>query len=451
MKLQFLGATGTVTGSKFLISTQGKRVLVDCGMYQGVKNLRERNWQAFPVDPKSIDVILLTHAHIDHSGYIPALMKQGFHGVVYCTKATFELCAVLLPDSGFLQEEDARYANKKKFSRHEQALPLYTEQEARRSLKLFKTVHYHEVVNLFEGVSASFRPVGHILGSSSILLEAEGKRVLFSGDVGRQDDLVMRSPEPLPECDYLLLESTYGNRLHDNIDPFTYLADIINKTVQRGGIVLMPSFAVGRAQTMLHILQVLKEQDKIVDVPVFLNSPMAITATEIFSRHHKEHKLTQEQCHKIDEGTHFVRTADESIALNNKKFPAVIISASGMASGGRVLHHLKSLVTHHNNSVIFLGFQALGTRGDAMVHGANTIKIHGQYLPVKAEVYHFDSLSAHADYSELMTWLKTAPVPPKQTFLVHGEPVPADTMRLRIKDELGWKVSVPEYLSEITL
>lgn len=451
MKIQFLGAAGTVTGSKYLVTVEGKRILVDCGMYQGVKTLRERNWQPFPVDPKSIDAILLTHAHIDHSGYIPALVKNGFKGRVYCTNATYELCKVLLPDSGFLQEEDARYANKKKFSRHEHAEPLYTEDDARKSLRLFDTIHYHEKLDLPAGMSATFRPVGHILGSSSILLEAGGKRVLFSGDIGRQNDLVMRSPEPLPECDYLLLESTYGNRLHDTIDPFTYLEEIINKTIKRGGIVLMPSFAVGRAQTMLYILQLLKEQDRIPDIPVYLNSPMAITATEIFCRHHKEHKLTAEDCTKIDAGTHYVRSAEESMALNNKKYPCVIISASGMASGGRVLHHLKSLVTHHNNSVVFLGFQAPGTRGDAMVSGASNIKIHGQYLPVKAEIHHFDALSAHADYQEIMTWLRTAPKPPRRTFIVHGEPVPADMMRLRIKDELGWKVNVPEYLSEVVL
>lgn len=451
MKIRFLGGAGTVTGSKYLLNIDNKKILVDCGLYQGVKNLRNKNWQEFPVEPSTIDAILLTHAHIDHSGYIPALMKGGFKGPVFTSSGTLDLCAVLLPDSGYLQEEEARYANRKHFSKHSPAVPLYTEEEARKSLGLFKPVSMNKIIEIIPGVTATFTPVGHILGASAIRVTVKGKSITFSGDVGRSDDLVMKPPQTLAQTDYLVVESTYGNRLHGKLDVFEYFEKIINKTSKRGGIVLIPSFAVGRTQINLHILQILKHSHRIPNLPIFLNSPMAISATEIYCRHNKEHKLSAEQCSLIDEGTKYVRTAEQSIELNNSRHPSVIITASGMASGGRVLHHLKSLVTHPQNSIVFIGFQAPGTRGDAMVNGASEIKIHGEYYPVKAEVHHNDSLSAHGDYAEIINWLEPSNIAPKKVFVTHGERSAADAMRLKLKDKFLWDVCVPELNDEFEL
>lgn len=451
MKIKFLGGAGTVTGSKYLLAINNKRILVDCGLFQGVKNLREKNWQAFPEDIKSIDAIVLTHAHIDHSGYIPALTKAGFKGSIYCSSATLDLCKVLLPDSGYLQEEDARYANYKKFSKHHPALPLYTEDDARQSLNSFQAVNLNEEIQITDDIKASFSPVGHILGACSVRIEANGKSITFSGDVGRQNDLVMYPPKPIKDTDYLVVESTYGDRKHEEIDALSFFEKIINTTSKRGGIVLIPSFAVGRTQINLHIIQQLKDQKRIPNLPVHLNSPMAITATEIFCKHHEEHKLSDEQCKIIDQNTHYVRTPEESIELNASKYPSVIISASGMASGGRVLHHLKSLIPYHQHSIVFIGFQAPGTRGDALVNGANEIKIHGQYYPVKAEIHHSGSLSAHGDYSEIISWLKQSNIHPKHVFVTHGERTASDSMRVKLKDTFGWDTCVPDVGEEIEL
>ncbi|KZY44698.1 hypothetical protein A3732_11895 [Oleiphilus sp. HI0050] len=358
---------------------------------------------------------------------------------------------MLLPDAGFLQEEDARYANRKRFSKHSPALPLYTEEDANASLELFEPVSMNKEIEILKGVKVEFKPVGHILGAASIRLSALGRSITFSGDVGRSDDLVMKAPQKLSETDYLVVESTYGDRLHEDIDAFAFFEEIINKTSKRGGIVLMPSFAVGRTQINLHILQELKKQGRIPDLPIFLNSPMAITATEIYCRHNKEHKLSASQCAEIDHGTHFVRTAEESIALNGSSYPSVIISASGMASGGRVLHHLKNLLPHHQHSIVFIGFQAPGTRGDTLVSGAAEVKIHGQYYPVKAEVYHSGSLSAHGDYQEIIDWLRASKISPKQVFVTHGERSASDSMRMKIKEQLGLKACVPEPGQEFEL
>jgi metallo-beta-lactamase family protein len=444
MKIKFLGGAGTVTGSKYLLTVHDRKILVDCGLFQGVKNLREKNWQEFPVDAASIEAIILTHAHIDHSGYIPALMKAGFKGKIFCSGATFDLCKVLLPDAGYLQEEDARYANYKKFSKHSPALPLYTEADARRSLGFFVPVSTNQEIEISDDIKATFTPVGHILGACAVRISALGKSITFSGDVGRQNDLVMYPPQAIAETDYLVVESTYGDRKHEETDAFSFFEDIINKTSKRGGIVLIPSFAVGRTQINLHIIQLLKAQKRIPDLPIYLNSPMAISATEIFCHHHKEHKLSDEQCRLIDEGTHYVHTPEESVELNASKYPSVIISASGMASGGRVLHHLKSLLPYHQHSIVFIGFQAPGTRGDALVNGAAEVKIHGEYYPVKAQIYHNGSLSAHGDYSEIISWLKQSDIHPKSVFVTHGERSAADSMRLKLKDAFGWKVCVPD-------
>ncbi len=451
MELRFLGATQTVTGSSYLVSSNGSRVLVDCGLYQGVKNLRLRNRQPTAEPASSIDAVALTHAHVDHSGLLPALYRQGYRGPVYCSAATLDLCRVLLPDAGFLQEEDARYANRKHFSRHSPAEPLFTEDDAHRVLKQFRAVGTGVPQPLAKGLDMQFVPAGHILGACSLLVDDGERKVLFSGDLGRPADPLMRAPDAPPAADYLVVESTYGDRTHAVIDPERAFETLINDTIGRGGIVLIPAFAVGRAQLVLHILQRLKARRAIPDVPVYLNSPMAIRATDIFCAHPEEHRLGRADCEAIDAGTIRVRTVEESQALTRNKYPCVIISASGMASGGRVLHHLKSLVGDHRNSVVFVGFQAPGTRGAAMVGGAPQIKIHGSWFPVRAEIHSLDALSAHADAHELIAWMRRLPVPPRHTFVTHGEPAAADALRLRIQDELGWRVSVPEYRDEVTL
>ncbi|GLQ31041.1 MBL fold metallo-hydrolase RNA specificity domain-containing protein [Litoribrevibacter albus] len=451
MKLQFLGACQTVTGSKTLVSYQNKRILIDAGMFQGQKELRLQNWQPFPIDPASIDAILLTHAHIDHSGFLPALMKQGFHGPVYCTSGTKALCDVLLPDAGFLQEEDARYANKKGFSKHSPALPLFTEKEARRSLSLFEPLGSETQLSLNRDWRAEFFPSGHILGASSIRLETPETSVCFSGDLGRYDDLMMYPPISPPHSDYVVMESTYGDEQHLKVNADEILAKIITDTVQRGGIVLIPSFAVGRAQLLLHIITKLKESHRIPQVPIFLNSPMAIKATEIYSHFHRQHKLSKEDCERIDRNTTYVKTMEESIELNNRTYPSVIVSASGMASGGRVLHHLKTMAKNYRNSIVFSGFQAPGTRGDAMVNGATQIKMHGQYIPVKAEVHQLTSLSAHADQAGLLNWLSKIQPSPKKVFINHGEPLASDILKTQIEERFSIPVECVQSGQKVVL
>ncbi|MCA6064585.1 MBL fold metallo-hydrolase [Thalassolituus marinus] len=445
-QVQFIGATGTVTGSKYLVKYDRYKLLIDCGLFQGIKNVRRRNWTELPFHADNVDAVLLTHAHIDHSGFLPALMKRGFHGPIYCSEGTHALCKVLLPDAGYLQEEDAKYANKKRFSKHEPAEALYTEDDARKVLKQFRHIATSDTLELPGGMTATFTPTGHILGACAIRLEYQGKSITFTGDVGRSNDMIMYPPKPLAATDYLVVESTYGNRLHEEIDAEQAIADVVNRTAARGGIVLMPAFAVGRAQLVIHILQKLLEQNRIPTMPVYLNSPMAIRATEIFFSLHDEHKLSKEDCEKMDHITHYVKTVEESIELNNRKYPGIIISASGMASGGRVLHHLKTLVGDARNSVLFLGYQAAGTRGDSLTNGADHIKIHGQYFPVKAEVANLQALSSHGDYREISDWLKKMPGKPTKVFITHGESCAADCMRLHLQDEFGWNVEVPEYL-----
>tara|TARA_R110002110_G_scaffold391972_1_gene605341 strand:- start:263 stop:1624 length:1362 start_codon:yes stop_codon:yes gene_type:complete len=453
MKLRFLGGAGTVTGSRYLLSDDKHRVLIDCGMYQGVKTLRRRNWAKFPVDPGTIDAVVLTHAHIDHSGYLPALVKNGFKGKIYCTQGTNDLCKVLLPDAGYLQEEDAKYAFRKKFSKHEHPEPLFTVKDAMEALKHFEPLHYHETFEPVKGFEVTFTPAGHILGSSCVHVhhKAHDRTVVFSGDVGRQNDPIMRPPEPISKADVLVCESTYGDRLHEEIDPETELAEIITRTAGRGGIVLMPAFAVGRAQMLLYVIHKIMKEGRIPKLPVFLNSPMAIKATEIFCKHHKEHKLSASQCEEIDSHTEFVRTVDESIKLDSVRYPCIIVSASGMASGGRVLHHLKTLLPNYRNSVVFAGFQASGTRGDRLVAGVESVKIHGEYWPVKAEIHNMGSLSAHGDYNELLQWLEQGSLEPGKVYVTHGEMLASDIMRKRIHEKFGWDSEVPDLFEEVEI
>lgn len=451
MRLTFLGGTGTVTGSKYLLEHKGQRLLVDAGLYQGLKQLRLRNWDSFPVAPSEIDAIVLTHAHLDHSGFIPRLVQLGFRGRVYCTSATRDLCALILPDSGRLLEEEADFANRHGFSKHHPALPLYTEQDAQAALRHFTSREFDEGFEPVPGVRVQLRRAGHLLGAASVRVEWEGRSILFSGDLGRAHDLLMMPPA-LPEAaDTVVIESTYGDRAHADTDPLTELAAVINRTAARGGLVVIPSFAIGRAQALMYCLHLLRQQHRIPDLPAFLNSPMAADATHIYRKHRAEHRLTPEQCEAMCSAARIVNSVEESKRLNDMRFPAVIISASGMASGGRVLHHLKAFAPDDRNSILFAGFQAAGTRGAAMVGGARTVKIHGQQVPIRADVAQLDSLSAHADRDELLAWIGALPSAPQQVFVTHGEPVAADALRQAIEERHHWRCSVPEYRDTVEL
>ncbi len=445
MKLNFLGAANTVTGSRHLVEAQGVRVLLDCGLFQGYKTLRERNWAPLAVAPSTIDAVVLSHAHLDHSGWLPLLVKQGFKGPVYASPATRDLAEVLLLDSAHLQEEDARRANRGGWSRHQPALPLYTVADAKRALS--------KIVSVPAGRSASvgdtrinLTPAGHLLGAMAIGVQARGRTLVFSGDLGRDDDLMMPAPQPIEHADVLLIESTYGNRRHPIEDVQARLGAIIRATTQRGGSVLLPSFAVGRAQALMLVLQRLKAAGEIAaELPLFLDSPMAIAATALYQRHRRLLRIPAREAASLADGVTLVATPAESEKLTRSRWPKVVIAASGMATGGRVLHHLKAMAPHPRHAIVFPGFQVGGTRGAALIAGAREVKIHGQYVAVKAEVSHLEGFSGHADADGLMAWLRGFESPPQQTFVVHGEPEAADTLRLRIQDELGWRVSAPDH------
>ena len=451
MQLRFLGGTGTVTGSKYLVEHEGRRLLVDCGLFQGLKQLRLRNWAELPVLARAIDAVVLTHAHIDHSGYLPRLVELGFRGKVYATPATAELCALLLPDSGHLQEEEARYANRHGFSKHAPALPLYTEAAARRALAQFEVRGLDTAFEPLPGFEAHFRRAGHILGAASVHLRCNSGSVMFSGDLGRDDDLLMKPPAPPEGADFVLIESTYGNRTHGTEDPLAKLAAVVGRTAARGGIVVVPAFAVGRAQTLLYAIHRLKAEQRIPDLPVYLNSPMAADVTTILRRHLDEHRLSADECHAIFTGVKFVNSEEESRALNSLRYPSIIVSASGMATGGRVVHHLKAYAPDARNAIVFAGFQAVGTRGAAMLGGAREIKMHGAWIPVRAEVASLDGLSAHADRDGLLAWIGALPQPPRHVYVTHGEPEAADALRQAIEERHRWPCSVPEYLESAEL
>jgi metallo-beta-lactamase family protein len=450
VKLTFLGAAGTVTGSKYLLEAEDERILVDCGLYQGVKQLRLRNWKPLPVAPESIGAVLLTHAHIDHSGFLPALVRDGFGGRAFCTPPTRDLCEILLPDAGHLQEEDARYANRKGFSKHHPALPLYTEDDAKHALSALSALPFEDW-NEAGPFRFRFRPAGHILGAASIEVEHAGRRVLFSGDLGRAEDLLMQPPVPPEAPDWVVIESTYGDRLHVKADPFEVLAAVLTRTVTRGGILLIPSFAVGRTQTLLYCFHEIFRRGLADEVPVFVNSPMATDVTNLFHESSQYHRLPEELCGAVCDVAHYTRSPEESEELAASRTPAAIISASGMASGGRVLFHLRALAPDARNTILFPGFQAPGTRGDALVHGARSIKIHGSQVPVEAEVLQLDIFSAHADQAGLLAWLEACERPPRRVFVTHGEAVAADTLRREIQDALGYSATVPEYRETVEL
>jgi metallo-beta-lactamase family protein len=461
--LRFLGATGTVTGSKYLVEHDGFRTLVDCGLFQGLKELRLRNWSAPPFDPATLGVVLLTHAHLDHSGYLPVLYRHGYAGEILTTPASRDLCGILLPDSGHLQEEDARFANKKGYSKHKPALPLYTQDEARRVLPHIRSVDFDSPQEIGPGITATFRAVGHIVGAAMIELRLKSKSggekvIVFSGDLGRPAQPIVPDPEALPPCDHLLLDSTYGNRDHPKDDPGVRLGRIVNETIRRGGTLLIPAFAVGRTQHVMFLLRSLRADGTIPsDVPIFVDSPMAIEANRIVLRHPE---AQDDEMRAANAGggdvlgmrdIRFATTAIESKALNDIAYPAIIISASGMAEGGRILHHLAYKLSDPRATVLFVGFQAVGTRGRALQDGKDFVKMYGREIPVKARIETLDGLSAHADRGETVGWLKSAKTLPGRVHLVHGEPGARDALAATIRESLRLDVNCPDYLDSVEL
>lgn len=443
--VHFLGAAGTVTGSKFVLEHAGRRVMIDCGLFQGYKQLRLRNWKPLPIDPAGLDAVLLTHAHLDHSGYIPLLVRHGFNGPVLATPATIALAAHLLRDSGFIQEKDAEFANRHGYSRHRPARPLYTRADAENCLGSFRPVEFHTDLDVAPGIRARYTRAGHILGAASIRIEVADRSIVFSGDLGNRNSATMPPPEAIEPADFVVVESTYGNRRRNDADPEPALAAVINRTVSRGGSVIIPAFAVGRTQLLLHHLDRLMRSNAIPQVPVFLDSPLAINATEVFSNHPDDHRLSPSDAERACGRARYVREVEESKRLDADPMPKIIIAGSGMATGGRVLHHLKVYAPEARNSIVFAGYQAGGTRGAHLVAGADQVKIHGQYWPVRAEVHNLDMLSAHADRDEILDWLSGLRTAPKQVFVVHGESDAADAMRLAIEERFGWTVTVPEH------
>ncbi len=442
MKLTFLGGAGTVTGSKYLIEHEGVRILIDCGLFQGYKNLRLLNWQPLPFDPATLDAVVLTHAHLDHSGALPLLVRNGFKGSIHASPSTIALCGLLLPDSGHLQEEDANFANRHKSSKHDPALPLYTEEDARHALHHLRPLAFDQMIAI-AGLKLRLRPAGHILGAASVELHSAKGSLLFSGDIGRPDDLLMKPPVPIATADTLIVESTYGDRNHGDEDSATLLADVIARTAARGGKVIIPAFAVGRAQALLYQIHLLKRASRIPDLPVFLDSPMAIDSTDIYRRHRSEHRLSEQDCNGMSHVAKFCRTVEDSRALSGLAYPAIIISASGMATGGRILHHLRNFGPDHRASIVLAGFQAGGTRGARLVAGERELRIFGEDVRINAEVVSLPGMSAHADASQIIAWLRTLQKPPRHVYVTHGEPAAADALRCRIERELRWRASVP--------
>jgi metallo-beta-lactamase family protein len=449
--LQFLGATGTVTGSRYLIESGGQRLLIDCGLFQGYKQLRDRNRLKFPVPPESIDTVLLTHAHLDHSGYLPAFVRDGFRGRVLCTQASGELCALLLPDSAYLAEEEAEYARKKGYSKHTNPAPIYTLEDAEAALERMDGCAFETDIALGAGNSMRFLPAGHILGAAQIRLNLGGRIVHFSGDLGRAHDPLMRPPKPLIDADVVVCESTYGDRVHPRITPEAELAPIIRRVAARGGVMVFPAFAIGRAQGLLLLIARLRERGEIPDIPVFLNSPMAIEATKIYQRHRDEHLISESECQAMYAIATMVRSVEESKALNRRAGPMIIISASGMLTGGRVLHHLEAFGGNANNAIVLTGYQAGGTRGAALVRGADSLRMYGRDVPIRAEVCVLETLSGHADSDEILAWMAGATRAPEHSYITHGEPDAADALRVRIKRELSWQARVPEHLETVEI
>jgi metallo-beta-lactamase family protein len=459
-KLTFLGAAGTVTGSKYLVEAEGKRLLVDCGLFQGLKELRLRNWISLPEKPSSFDWCVLTHAHLDHTGYLPRLFHDGYTGPVFADAATIELCNILLHDSAHLQEEDADQAGRHGYSKHKPPLPLYTQADVDPVLKAFREIPRADTFTISPQFTVRPHNSGHIVGASSLELtiSENGKKtvVLFSGDVGRYGHPILKDPETPARCDVLLCESTYGDREHPADSPEDAMADVVNRVAKRGGVIVIPAFAVDRTQTIMYILRKLEDTNRIPKLPVYMDSPMAISVTDLYMRHHEDHgsSFTVEETNgnPLDaHNVHYMHSVEDSKKINDVKTPAIIISASGMATGGRVLHHLAQRAPDPRNAILLAGFQAEGTRGRALEEGAKTLRIYGQDVPVAAEVINLREFSAHAGKSELIRWLTGLPAPPRQSYMVHGEPSGSAGLKAAIESTFGWRVALPQYLQTVDL
>jgi metallo-beta-lactamase family protein len=464
-RLEFWGGVGTVTGSKYLIESERARVLVDCGLFQGLKELRERNWQEPPFDPAALDAVLITHAHIDHTGYLPRLVAQGFNNPVYCSRGTADLLKILLPDAARLQEEDADYRNRHNLTKHRPALPLYTEDDARAAIQLIQPVeNMGAMLDVAPGIRAGFSIAGHILGSSLVLVEIDGagtdgkgRRVLFSGDLGHYDQPIIHDPAKPPSCDYLLVESTYGDRLHNPEKPKDALERIIKDALARKGVVLIPAFAIGRTQELIYLIRELEEEKRIPILPVRVDSPMAAAATQAYSNRREEQdeqyaSVLARRRHPLR--THSMITAssrEESKRLNDEQGTRIIISASGMMTGGRVLHHARRILPDSRATIVFVGYQAAGTTGRRILDGEREVKIMGQFTPVHCHIERIGGFSAHADWKEVLRWLEGMPAPPRCTFNTHGEPEAAQAMRDHIAERFGWRVEVPQYGDKVEL
>jgi len=445
MQLSFFGGAQTVTGSRYLLEMGSRKILVDCGLFQGVTQFRHHDREPFPVPPSEVDAVILTHAHIDHSGYLPLLVKNGFSGKIYCSLPTLDLCNILLPDSGYLQEEEAKFANRHGYSKHKPALPLYTKEDAEKSLGYFRPLEFCKKYRIGE-IRVSLFPAGHILGASFVQIQFAGQTVLFSGDLGRPHDPIMLPPTEMHNTDFLILESTYGDRLHDPEDPLDKLGEIVRKTSTNGGSVIIPAFAVGRAQDVLYLLYQLKKSGKIPDLPVYLDSPMAKNATDIFRKYAHLHRLPAVLCQKVCDVATCINSREESKALDTPGAPKIIISASGMLEGGRVLHHVRALAPDAANAIVFTGYQAMGTRGAELIAGKKSIRIFGGDVPVNASVYVLHNMSAHADYAEILQWLAHFRHPPRRVFITHGEPAAALSLCEKITDSLHWQCIAPKFL-----
>jgi metallo-beta-lactamase family protein len=459
VQVKFLGAAKSVTGSKYLLDIDGFKLLFDCGLFQGLKDLRLRNWDPFPIDPATINAVVISHAHIDHTGYLPRLIASGYNGPIYCTVPTAELMELLLLDSAKLQEEEAAYARKKGYSKHEVPKPLYTEEDVRATLPLFRSYSYDEPISITERIQVTFRDAGHLMGSaiSEIVIKGDNqtKKIVFSGDIGRYNQVMLKAPYKITQADVLFIESTYGNTNNPAVSPEPELVRIVNETFERGGVLIIPAFAVGRTQSLLYYLRKLMKEDKIPDVPVYVDSPMAISATYLFYKFPRYHNLeASSQDLATDTETNmlvFVKSGQHSKSLNDLKRNAIIISSSGMMTGGRILHHMSNRLKNPNDTILIAGYQAEGTRGRNLLDGKPTIKIYGEEVPVKCKVEYMSSMSGHADREELFQWMNNFENKPKLTFCVHGEGQKLLNYAAEIREKLGWNVSVPDYLEKVDL
>lgn len=450
-RLRFLGAAETVTGSKYFLTNDKENILVDCGLFQGLKELRLKNWDRFPIDPKHVDAIVLTHAHIDHSGYIPRLIKEGFKGKIFCTHGTLALCRILLPDTGYIQEEEAQWLSRKHLSKHTPALPLFSKKDAEAALEQFVPKNFDESFAVTEGVRASFKYAGHILGAAIAIIETGKIKIAFSGDLGRMNDPMLYPPAKIPQVDYLVVESTYGNRRHEPRNPIDELEAVVNEAQKKRGAILIPAFTVGRAQSLMYHLSILKKSGRIPDIPMYLNSPMATKVTSLLHEFRSLHKLTDQECDDMCNVVTYIKSVEESKALNERKGAMLIIAGSGMATGGRILHHLKTFVSNPATTVVLAGFQAPGTRGRALQDGAKEIKIHRTFIPVRARIVVLENISAHADYEEILDWLSQSQIKPTKVFVTHGEVLAANEMKQHLQRQFSWSCEVPKQDQEFLL